>query len=434
MFDRKTITSLAIIAVIILAVLLYLNELNKDLYDWAETYNVESQEPYGGYAMYELMKNTFSENNFKDVNDLEDELPEMTDNPATYVFLGYGMHLDSSRAEKLLKFVENGNDALIMARYLPADFISSSLSFEDCDLDYYRSYSMYSDTSVSAKLIHPKLKNTTLFKFKKYHKTHLNNWEYINWGDYCYDIPDYLELGFMNDTLANFVRVPYGEGYFYLHSTPVMFSNFNLIEENKRDYVEKVLGHVEDGDIYWDRENPILSMPLRIDEVGMSDDEPYDGGKASLSDKTPLQYILSQRSLSWAWYLLLASALLYLLFRAKRRQRIIPVLEPNTNTSLEFVETIGMLHWQQNDHRQLAMQQMRLFANHVNARYHIPIKNMADVDEKVTKRLATVTNISEEHFDKIFSQYQKIESQSTISEKELVDFHQLMEYFYNNRK
>ncbi len=430
MFDRKTIISLALVAVVILGGLLYFNSLNKNLYDWSESYKVDSDQPYGGYAMYELMKNTFSDYQFKDIGSLKDELPETTDNPATYVFLGYGMYLDSIRAEKLLDFVGNGNNAFIMARYLPADFISDFLAFEDCDLNYNRSYSIYNDSTVNAKLIHPKLKNTTSFTHKYRHKTRSRNWEYINWSDYCYDeIPDYLELGFMNDSLANFIRIPHGNGYFYLHSTPIMFSNINLIEEGKRDYVEKVLGHIEDGDIYWDKENPIGGIPSRIDETGGT----VNTG-ADLTDKTPLQFILSQRSLAWAWYLLLASGLLYLMFRAKRRQRIIPVLEPNVNTSLEFVETIGMLHWQQNDHRQLAMQQMRLFANHVNARYHIPIKNMADVNEKMTKRLASVTDIPEVHFEKIFKEYQNIESKSAISEKELVNFHQLMEYFYNHRK
>ena len=443
MFNKQTITTLAIVSVAILVLLLYLNRINRNQYDWTETYQVESKQPYGAYAMHELMQGYFSDNKFENITNLAEQLPEETDEVANYAFLGYGLYLDSTRAKQLLKFVENGNNALIIARHIPPDLISDYMFYEECELDYYRSYDGDTDSSKVLSLVHPQLKERKKFTYQQQHKARFTEWQYIDWVDYCYEEPNYLNLGYMNDTLANFVRIPYGDGYFYLHTNPMIFGNINLINKENRAYVNQVLAHLDEGDIYWDKENRILSPPPRIDEVGYDDSVSPD--RAAFSGKTPLQYILSERSLAWAWYLLLASALLYVFFRAKRKQRIIPVVEPNTNTSLEFVETIGMLHWQQNDHRQLALQQMKLFSNHVNARYHIPLKQIStsektpmrqtvSIDEKNLKRLSTVSDISPAHFENIFEKYNKINEQSAITDKELIAFHQLLEHFYKNSK
>ncbi len=44
--------------------------------------------------------------------------------------------------------------------------------------------------------------------------------------------------------------------------------------------------------------------------------------------------------------MIVAGVMLFILFNAKRRQRVIPVRTPNRNTSVEFVRTIGNLYYQ----------------------------------------------------------------------------------------
>lgn len=432
MFDRRTIILLAVVATVILLLLLYLNRMNENQFNWDETYNVGSIEPYGASAFYNFTQNYFEDERFENLFDLENKLPLYQEEKGNYVFLGYGMYLDSAKVERLLEFVNNGNNAFISARFLPADFAEHIFSYENCEFDFSRSFSFYEDTTASLSTIHPRIKNKTKFKYIRNHKAVYTQFQYVNWYNYCRDEAKYLELGYINDSLANFVRVPYGEGFIYLHSTPFVFSNYHVLKNRNRQYVNKVLAHLDEGTIYYDRQNNVNYSPPRIDATGGNNraDRPR-GPTRGVDDKTPLEYILSKRGLAWAWYMILATGVLYLIFRAKRRQRIIPVLEQNTNTSLEYVETIGMLYWQQNDHRQLALQQMRLFVNQVKTRYHILLKN---VDEPLVKRLAAVSNVPQEHLQKIFDSYKTIKNNPSISEKELTKFYQLIEYYYKNCK
>ncbi len=431
MFDKRSIIILAIISAVILSLLIYINRLNRNVYNWSETYKTESKEPYGAFAFHEFLYDYFPNHGLTDIYKLEENLPEDPEEKSNYVLLGYGMHMDTARSEKLLKFVENGNNAFIIARYIPADFFERFLYFNECDFDYRKSYLETYDTIGTLSLIHPKLKTKTKYTYTYNHKSEGNSWQYIDWANLCYEEPDFLELGYLNDGLPNFVRVPHGEGYFYFHTTPYAFTNYQLLKKRNRKYASRVLAHLEEGPIYYDIENNIQRIPERIEDAGQDNDDMFDGQKAAFDDKTPLEFILSHRSLAWAWYLMIGLSVFYLFFRAKRKQRIIPVLEPNTNTSLEFVETIGMLYWQQNDHRQLALQQMKLFINHVNTRYNFSIKN---VDDRLLNRLSVITEIPEKHLKSIFDSYKKIKNSNAVSETEMIAFHQLIDYFYKNCK
>jgi hypothetical protein len=53
---------------------------------------------------------------------------------------------------------------------------------------------------------------------------------------------------------------------------------------------------------------------------------------------SPMRFILNNPPLRYAWYLLLLGLLIFVLFNAKRKQRIVPVIEPLKNTSLDLSE------------------------------------------------------------------------------------------------
>ncbi|MEK7253809.1 MAG: hypothetical protein AAB316_03635, partial [Bacteroidota bacterium] len=148
---------------------------------------------------------------------------------------------------------------------------------------------------------------------------------------------------------------------------------------------------------------------------------------------SPFQYILNQPPLAWAWYILLGLAVFYLAFRAKRRQRIIPVLEYNTNTSLEFIGAVGRLSFLQNNPRALVMQKMKLFLGFVRERYRLPTK---ELNEAFQKQLAAKSEIPEDHLQKILTLHRNITSVASgyVSENTMIDFHRLLEHFYRHCK
>ena len=65
--------------------------------------------------------------------------------------------------------------------------------------------------------------------------------------------------------------------------------------------------------------------------------------QAEINEETPLRFWLQNEPLRWAAYLTIAGLLLFCVFYARRRQRVIPVVEEPKNRSLEFVKLIGTL-------------------------------------------------------------------------------------------
>ena len=123
--------------------------------------------------------------------------------------------------------------------------------------------------------------------------------------------------------------------------------------------------------------------------------------------------------------------ILYILFRAKRQQRIIPVLQGNTNSSLEFIKTVGRLYFLQNDHKKLAQRKMQLFLSYVREHFLIPTHN---IDQAMKERLATKAEVPLETIEEIFLRYQRLDRASEISASHLVNFHQVIEKFYSISK
>ncbi|MBK6839709.1 MAG: hypothetical protein IPG90_16740 [Bacteroidetes bacterium] len=142
-------------------------------------------------------------------------------------------------------------------------------------------------------------------------------------------------------------------------------------------------------------------------------------------------YILSQDSLRWAWYLVLALTILYMIFFGKRRQRIIPILEPKKNTSLEYIRTVGQLYYQERNHRVICIHKMKLFQAFLRSKYFI---NTYEVDDDTIEKIAVKSTVDKEVIRSIFSQYNWIDKNLDISDQMLINFHQQIEKFYKTCK
>ena len=222
--------------------------------------------------------------------------------------------------------------------------------------------------------------------------------------------------------LLNFIRIKHGKGYFYFHRNPVLFTNYYLIQEDGKKYVERALSYLPEGDILWDERSHFYKRSNNPDIGG--------GGKRNISP-SPLSYILSQESLAWAYYTLLVSALLFIIFRGKRMQRIIPILRKEENTSLEFTKTVGQLYYLQKDHKRLSQLKIRLFFDYIRTHYYM---NTQHIDEDFRKKLSERSGINRELIDLLLSDIQKVNGQHEVSEWLLRKIHTQIQEFYTNCK
>ena len=416
--------------VLVLAVLLYLFLPGEKRTNWTETYRHDSNQPYGTQLIHELLKDQAGDDRFFVVEDsLIGSLTKWEGSPANYVFIGPGIWLDSLEEDHLLEFAAQGNTLFLALNGLPTGLLSRLLStdLDSLELDRYF-YNL--DSTASVTLTYDQWHDTQL-QLACYDQTGVLEYNWAYWGFELLALLEadsfYVEtLGILGDESINFIRIPHGRGTILLHSIPLAFTNFFVKESAGLDYADKVMGYLNEGPIYWDHYSDYESVFRRT--WGRRPPRTT----RSISGEGPLQYILSQPPLAWAWYVGLSCALLYLLFRAKRRQRIIPVLEPNTNTSMEFIATIGQLYFQQSSHRKLAIQKWKLFLGFVRDRYHLPTR---DLDEPFINKLAERSGIEKQTLASLFRLAQNIErSEVFLSENTLIDLHRALDLFYRTCK
>ena len=185
-------------------------------------------------------------------------------------------------------------------------------------------------------------------------------------------------LGYQNgdSTRINFIKVNYKTGTFYLHTQPVAFTNFHLLKGNHHEYAEKILSYIPKGKVFW-------CIKDQTGEV--------------ISD-SPMRYILSQPALKWAWYIFLIGIVVFIFFNAKRKQRIVPIIKPFANTTIDFTKTIGNLYYQEGDHNNLIDKKIIYFLEKIRTEYLIDTTKLDDdfikkLHHKSGKELTDIQNV-----------------------------------------
>ena len=166
------------------------------------------------------------------------------------------------------------------------------------------------------------------------------------------------------------VRIPMGRGCIIWVTTPLVFTNYGILDEDNYLYIFRLLSQF--GGL------PIVRT------------EAY----TPIAKESPLRYILSQPPLRWALYLALLTILLFMVFTARRRQRAIPLVTEPDNMSLVFAKQIGTLYAQQKDYADAVSKKYTYFAEELRTLLHIDITDVA-ADSRNLKRLAFITGMEE---------------------------------------
>ncbi|MBC8047261.1 MAG: hypothetical protein H7Y00_10725 [Fimbriimonadaceae bacterium] len=365
--------------------------------------------------------------------------------------------MNDSTIRVFLDFIERGNDAFIAAKYfsdefaqelfytyeyeipedtlideevymeIPEDEEINTDSIFNFNEDFFQDDSYTTDNNIITTLssqnininfVDPELSGTNgyTYIFQMQDKYEYYGWKYFTEdfikGDTKYNVEP---LGKLSSGGYNFIKIEHGRGNIYICSTPILLTNFYLIQESNLEYTSKLLSHLDEGDIVWDEFSK----------------REYSGDYIAAQEEGPLKFILSQTSLRWAWYTIVAGVLIFIFFRSKRMQQTIPVTEPNINRSLEFVQTIGRMYYLSEDKKQLIHQKMKLLQYFIKNKYKL---SAASVSEDFISKLSMKSQISEQDLKYIFNTYQYLEKQFEVTDKDLMDFHHLTDTFYKTCK
>jgi len=423
--SRKNLL-LAFLGLILIALLVWaFQDMNG--FSWRETYKTDSKEPYGLFVTHDLLKQYTSASDLIELKDsLSGQFPEniYEKGVSNYLYIGEGLFMRPQDRDALLDFVQEGNIALISAKVLPFDLMFY-LYYTECNYEPWDGLVQLNDSTIRLNFEHADLRQANDFEFTFLikHAPTITTWNYFPDSYFCDTEDGLLPIGKANNETINMVQIPYGDGYFYLHSMPQVFTNLFMVQEDGRRYAEKTLSHLNDGPIYWDEYSRIPEYLARN-----MNQQPTAN---HLNSQNPLQYIQEQPPLAWAWYILMGIGLVFMLFRTKRKQRIIPVQQEKKNTSLQFLQTIGWLSYQKSGHQQLAKQAIKLFRSHIKERYGLAWRND---DPFFIQQLSNRSGVDEEQIMAIAKDIKNIPLYTGLVGTELVKFHQRLEHFYQTAK
>ncbi|HJY13991.1 MAG TPA: hypothetical protein VJ304_14455, partial [Flavobacterium sp.] len=138
-----------------------------------------------------------------------------------------------------------------------------------------------------------------------------------------------------------------------------------------------------------------------------------------------MRFILGNPALKYAWWLLLGGLILFIFFNAKRKQRIVPVIEPLKNTSVDFVKSIGNLYLQEGDFHDMMAKKAQYFLNKVRLDLLIDTQNL---DEEFAKKLQLKTGKNIEAINEAVSLIKKAQDPySSVMKEDLVRMNKLLD-------
>ncbi|HEX5554874.1 MAG TPA: DUF4350 domain-containing protein [Chitinophagaceae bacterium] len=332
-----------IIFCVLLALYILLAVFRPKQLDWTVTLQGKDKNPYGAYILYHQLKDLFpSAVILTDRLPVYSQLRDSVDRRTAYLLIAPELPLHPEDIHRLLKYVAGGNDAFI-ATYSLGTALSDTLHLRMSG----PVHNIFRTDSLRVNFTNQRLATDSGYLFRKF--TLDNYFKKI-------DTARAEVLGVLSGGQADFIRMKFGKGYLYVHAAPLCFSNYFMVFGNNDAYTAGALSYLprDIKTIYWD--------------------EYYKQG-ADYSGSV-MNFFLTHRFLRWAWWLALLTTALYLLFASKRRQRVIPEMDPMTNTSLDFVKTVGNLYFNRKDNKNIADKKMTHFLEFVRARLYLSTSHL----------------------------------------------------------
>lgn len=372
--------------------------------DWRATYSKEDKIPFGSFLLFQVLEDIFPKQKIEPVyKSIFETLSKERNTKANYFFISSSFSPGEADLNKLLAFVEKGNTAFIASSSFGGEFADSlNIEITDAAFDFIDSNDStqipYND-SLGLNFVAPGLETPKPYTFKKgAASTYFSSFDTVNSS----------VLGINERNNPTYIKVTFGKGVLFLSSTPLAFTNFNVVYDANAEYISKALSYLPNQTILWDE---------------------YYKGIKKLS-QTPLRFILSEESLKWAYFMALLSLLLFMIFEAKRRQRIIPEAEPLTNTTLDFVESVGRLYLHNEDHKVIADKRISYFWEYLRNRFYIRTSNSTELMEILPMKLG----VDKEEVKALLDFINYIKSTSYIPQEDLIELNNLIQNFYKKIK
>jgi hypothetical protein len=356
---------------------------------WNPTYDKHDKEPFGSFIFDDVMSSSVDGYTVDKRTFFQIFADDSAALPRAFLLTESKPYFSSTDVEYLYKLLHSGNQVMICTSDL-SHVIRDTLNVSIGRRSYYPSIKEYADYASNKNLrdsifigrdtlnpehmfnVYPQMPRA--FIVERRDSMHLP----IN----C-DSTEVLAWDSENNTIA--LRIFIGRGELFLVTTPLMFTNYGILDGDNALYAFWLLSHMKDRPL------------IRIEAYGNHSDEP----------RTPLRYILSEPPLRWAVYFALTLLVLFMAFTARRRQRIIPVITNPRNRTLEFMHLISNLYFRKHDNAEIIRMKYTYFCAEVKQLTGIDIDEATRSNTGI-KRLEEKTGMDSAHINAILKEVQMV--------------------------
>ena len=399
---NRTIKIYIVFLVLLLVGIIYIDAVRPRPINWNPTFDLKDKIPFGLYIFDNesptLLKNNQIEKIGKTAYEYFDPLYDYDTLVKNYKIKGNVMSIsnyysiDKESTEEIFYFVSHGNSAFISATDFPKIFEDS--------LNLTTANELSNEKEIQLSFANKNLKQT------KYLFNIGASTSYFNKIDTLKTtVLGYQEVN--KKKYINFIKVAHRQGFFYLHTQPACFTNYHLLKDNHSKYTENVVSYIPKGKLLW----------FVKDQNG------------EIASDSPMRFILSQPALKWAWLLSLIGIIIFMIFNAKRRQRVVPIITPLPNTTLDFTKTIGNLYYQEGDHQNIVDKKIIYFLERIRNEYLI---DTSILDDNFIKKLQQKSGKNIEDIEKVVRliNYQRKSYNQSI-EEDLIEINNAIEKITN---
>lgn len=372
---------------------------------WSKTYKSSDKIPFGSNALIRIMEEDAFAGKFVSRNLPILQSPAMkTAENVTYFFLTDRLFFDQYETRRLLEFASRGNKIFMCANYFRGN-LADTLKIETvADLPFIDEQNGSIDTTdkkdFGLNYVNPHLKNKEPYAYDRL----------LGYSVFQSFDSTRLRIVAADDSgRAVMLRTPVGKGELFFFSLPDVFSNYYIVNHPSRFFAYKALGLMNNDEIWWD--------------------EYYK--TANPRNESPFRFFVYNDSLYFAFWIAVWATLFFMFFGMKRQQRPVPVIQPPSNSTLDFVEVVGNVYFNARNHKIIAQEKIQFFLEFVRAKFQVKTENIGEED---LKRISRLSGVDLFKVQELFANIKYIYNVEYLNEAELLQFNKRMEDFYKNNK
>ena len=451
----------ALVVMLILFGLFHLSKNEPKPVIWNRSYRTADPQPYGGEVLDKLLAASWKEgysHSYKRVGKL---LADSLLQDKNLLILCDNLYMPHSEIKALIEYLEAGGNALIVSQYFDSNWndvwntivqssnealgininqLENSLLKMEVPTEavafhhaagndslrgiplpfipfYFSSIEKLDDTEIDSLLIEKGIEFESIFLGEEIEFDSIvlyedlmeeDEAEYIEWEE---DYEEVLQVDYPVFTVASnrenkpiILRYAVGKGNLILSCSPLLYTNYSLLNDTINPFFEQSMAYLKGKPL------------IRTEYYKVGSQESEEGGR----NQSIFRVLTDNPSSRWAYYLFWVGIILFMVFTAKRKQKVIPIITPPKNRILDFIDSIVGLYLSRNNNADILQKRYIYWAEEMHKKYGIDIINEEHTPAFYSRFAAkTKTDASEARY--LILTLESMKLQPHISDKELMD-------------